>query len=109
MMKAKRTDNLHTPDNNIQARVTMVKATDDSYIFSLTLTTLQKLCLEAERFQYAYGWLTQWAKTKAYVLHPTEDTLGMVLMPSITVVDGVHPWTILQHKVPLKVGKLKFL
>jgi hypothetical protein len=30
-------------------------------------------------------------------------------MPSITVAEGVHLWTISQHEVTLKVGELKFL
>jgi hypothetical protein len=30
------------------------------------------------------------------------------MMPSITVAEGIHPWTVFQHEVPLKVGELKF-
>jgi hypothetical protein len=107
--RALKANNTHTLDNHIQARITMVEATDDSYLFALTLTTLQKLCLEAERFQYAYGWLMQWKKTKAFIIYPNGTPPPSVLMPSITVAEGTHPWTISNHDVPLKSGKLKFL
>jgi hypothetical protein len=33
----------------------------------------------------------------------------MIKLPSITVKDGVHPWTISYHEVSLKVGELEFL
>ena len=73
------------------------------------LTTLQRLCLEAKKFQYTYGWLTQWTKTKAYIIYPGGDPLSTVTMPSITIVEGIHPWTISQHEIPLKAGQLEFL
>jgi hypothetical protein len=57
-MKANKANNFHTPNDQLQAKITMVEATDESYLFAITLTALQNLCLEAERFQYTYGWLT---------------------------------------------------
>ena len=54
-MKAWKANDVHTPNDCIQVRVTMVEATDDSYLFAITLTTLQKLCLEAERFHTCMG------------------------------------------------------
>ena len=30
-------------------------------------------------------------------------------MPSITVTEGIHPWTISQHEISLKSGELEFL
>ena len=107
--KANKANDFHTPDDRLQARITMVEATDDSYLFATSLSTLQRLCLEAERFQYAYGWLTQWTKTKAYVIYPDKDPPPTVTMPSITVAEGIHPWTMSHHEVPLKASKLKFL
>src|ERR1700683_3703121 len=107
--KAQKANESHTPDDHIPARITMVEATDDSYLFATTLTTLQRLCLEAERFQYAYGWLTQWTKTRAYVIYPNEESPLTVTMPSIKVAEGIHPWTISQHVIPLKAGELEFL
>jgi len=47
-MKANEANNFHTPDDQLQARITMVEAMDDSYLFVITLTALQSLCLEAE-------------------------------------------------------------
>ena len=87
----------------------MAEAMDDSYLFAPTLTTLQILCLEAERFQYTYGWLTQRTKTKAYVIYPAGDPPSTVAMPSITVMEGICLWTISQHEVPLNAGELEFL
>ena len=29
--------------------------------------------LAMERFQYAYGWQTQWAKSNAYIIAPVKD------------------------------------
>jgi hypothetical protein len=72
--KANKANYFYTPDDRLQARVTMVEATDNSYLFATSLSTLQRLCLEAKRFQYAYRWLTQWTKTKAYVIYPDKDT-----------------------------------
>lgn len=61
-------DDPHLKDARLSLRVAMVEAADDSYIFSKSLASLQRNALAMERFQYAYGWLTQWAKSKAYVL-----------------------------------------
>src|SRR5882762_91102 len=56
-----------------------------------------------------YGWLTQWTKTKVYILYPNGDPPTTVTMLSITVAEGVYPWTISQHEVLLKAGELEFL
>jgi hypothetical protein len=99
----------HTPADSMQLPVTMVEVTDDSYIFARTLQTLCSFCLEMERFQFAYGWLTQWAKTSAYLLGPSDPAPNTVSMPSIMVQDGIHPHMVTWHDVPLKIGELKFL
>ncbi|KAJ4499753.1 hypothetical protein C8R41DRAFT_729585, partial [Lentinula lateritia] len=49
-----RKDDPHLSDDNLVARIGMTEATDDSYIFSRTLQSLQKNTLHMERFQYAY-------------------------------------------------------
>ena len=99
----------HTPLDNIQLQVTMVEATDDSYLFATTPETLAVFCLEMERFQYAYGWLTQWAKTNAYIINPTDEVPETIKMPSITLKQGIDPWVISHHDVPIRVGELEFL
>jgi hypothetical protein len=78
----------HSPVDSMELPVTMVEATDDSYIFALTLQTLGSFCLEMEQFQFAYGWLTQWAKTSAYVLALLSNAPDTVSMPSITIQNG---------------------
>ena len=86
----------HTPLDELQ--VTMVEATDDSYLFASTPKTLARFCLEMERFQY---WLTQWTKTNAYVINPTGDVPKIIKMPSITLQEGVDPWMATNHDVLL--------
>ena len=46
----------------------MIEVTDDSILFAKSIPALQSFCLLEEHFQYAYGWLTNWLKTTAYVL-----------------------------------------
>ncbi|KAJ7226470.1 hypothetical protein B0H12DRAFT_1030486, partial [Mycena haematopus] len=53
----------HLPNDASRVVVTMVEATDDSFIFAKSLQAAQSFCLHMERFQFAYGWLTQWRKT----------------------------------------------
>jgi hypothetical protein len=99
----------HSPEDSRQLPVTMVEATDDSYIFALTLQALQSFCLEMEHFQFVYGWMMQWVKTSAYLLGPSGPTSGTVSMPSITIQEGIHPHTVSWHDVPLIFGELEFL
>src|SRR6202050_3737219 len=99
----------HTPLDANPLQVTMVEATDDSYLFMTTKETLAKFCLEMEHLQYAYGWLTQWAKTKAYAMNPPDDVAKTIKMPSITIQDGINPWAISYHDIPLNIGELEFL
>jgi hypothetical protein len=89
--------NSHSLIDSIQLPVTMVEVTNDSYIFTLTLKALQLFCLEMERFQFAYSWITQWAKTIAYRLGPSGPAPNTVSMPSITIQEGIHPHTISYH------------
>jgi hypothetical protein len=87
----------HSSADSIHLPVTMVEVIDDSSIFALTLQTLQSFCLEMERFQFTYGWLTQWAKTSAYVLYSSGPIPEMVSMPSITNKDGVQSPRMMYH------------
>jgi hypothetical protein len=64
----------HLPDDHIKLPIHMTKATDDSLIFACTIPALQTFCLLEERFQYAYGWLTNWQKTVA--LHLVTQRTG---------------------------------
>ncbi|KAJ7432247.1 hypothetical protein B0H11DRAFT_1668785, partial [Mycena galericulata] len=99
----------HLPDDHIQVPVVMAEATDDSFIFALTLASLRRAALAMERFQFAYGWLTQWLKSVAYVLEPTSDHPNEVEFDSITNIMGVDPLIITTHKVKLIVNELDFL
>jgi hypothetical protein len=99
----------HTPLDTNPLQVTVVEATDDSYLFATTQTTLAKFCLEIEQFQYAYGWLTQWTKMKAYIMNPPGVVAETIKMPSVTTQEGINPWVISYHDVPLYMGELEFL
>ena len=97
----------HLPDDLIKLPVCMTEATNDSLIFTCTIPTLQTFCLLEESFQYAYGWLTNWQKTVAYILSPSAQEPKTISMPSITLTAGVSPMVITNHDVPLLVNKLE--
>jgi hypothetical protein len=99
----------HLPDDNISLPICMVEATDDSIIFARSIPALQSFCLTAERFQYAYRWLTNWLKTSLYVLSPSGIQPDSISMPSITVKSGVSPLIVSNHDVPLISDQLEFL
>ena len=99
----------HLKDARLSLRVAMVEATDDSYIFSKSLASLQRNALAMERFQYAYGWLTQWAKSKAYVLSATCDHPDVVKFQSVSTGRGVNPLAIMEHDIALIRDDLDFL
>ncbi|KAJ7185757.1 hypothetical protein C8R46DRAFT_881750 [Mycena filopes] len=100
----------HLSDDKLQIVVTMVEATDDSFLFAKSLRAAQRFCLEMERFQFAYGWLTQWSKTFAYILND-KNPLGQerLSFPSVTVEPGVDPWTVKYYDVPVIRSGLDFL
>ena len=87
----------------------MTKATDDSYVFATKLPTLISFCLTMECFQFAYGWLTQWLKAGLYVLRLKGQVPNTIEMESITVKEGVHPWIMMKHAVPVITNELEFL
>jgi hypothetical protein len=92
--------------------VPMVEATDDSYLFSKSLKSLQMNVLAMERFQYAYGWQTQWKKTFAFLLNGSESDhadASSVTMQSVSIGRGVDPMVIQEHEVPLIHDELEFL
>lgn len=87
----------------------MTEATDDSYLFSKSLESLRRNVLDMERFQFAYGWLTQWSKTSAYALSAAALLPDKVTFDSVTNEPGVDPMRITQHDVPLIADELDFL
>ena len=99
----------HLPQDRISLPIRMTEATDDSTIFACSVSALRTFCLAEERFQYAYGWLTNWLKTTAFVLSPAGIQPSTISMPSITVAPGVSPLTITNHDVPLIPNELEFL
>jgi hypothetical protein len=87
----------------------MTEATDDSIIFASSIPALQTFCLVEERFQFAYGWVTNWLKTTAYVLSLVGNQPDTISMLSITVEPGVSPLSITNHDVQLIQNELEFL
>ncbi|KAK6981319.1 hypothetical protein R3P38DRAFT_3234332 [Favolaschia claudopus] len=99
----------HLLDDHLQLLVAMTEATDDSYLFAKTLHSLRRSTLEMERFQYAYGWMTQWSKTVAYALQVPGDLPSKVSFDSVTIQQGVDPMLVTKHDVPLIRDELDFL
>jgi len=102
-------DDPHLKDARQSLLIAIVEVTDDSYIFSKSLESLTHNALVMERFQFAYGWLTQWAKSKAYILHPLGDHPDTVKFQSISTGRGVNPLDITEHDVVLVKDDLDFL
>jgi hypothetical protein len=99
----------HLKDDGDCLLVAMVEATDDSYLFSRSLPSLRRNTLAMERFQYAYGWVTQWSKSMACLLSATGDHPSTISLPSVTVERGVNPLTVTEHEIPLIRDELEFL
>ncbi|KAF9058035.1 hypothetical protein BJ165DRAFT_1360880, partial [Panaeolus papilionaceus] len=101
----------HTTDASLELMVAMVEATDDSYIFSKTAELLRQHTLTMERFQYAYGWLTNWIKSNAYVLAPNPAvTYPLTLtFDSVTVGPRENPLTITNRTITLIKDDMDFL
>ena len=99
----------HLPNNHLQLTIVMADATDDSYIFSTTIQSLHAMTLEMERFQFTYGWLTQWMKTIAFVLNGSDRVPDKISFLSISIGNGQDPMAITEHEVPLIQNVLEFL
>ena len=99
----------HTKDAEAQLLVGMVEATDDTYIFSRSLSSLITKTLAMERFQYAYGWLTQWSKSRAYVLAGPKDHPRHAEFQSVSTAPGTDPLVITKHRVEIVADELEFL
>jgi len=99
----------HLKDDGNCLMVVMVEATDDSFLFSKSLQSLRRNTLVMERFQFAYGWMTQWSKSMACLLSGIGDHLNMISLPLVTVERGANPLTVTEHEVPLTRDELEFL
>lgn len=99
----------HTKDAEAKLLVGMVEATDDTYIFSRSLSSLITNTLAMERFQYAYGWLTQWSKSRAYVLAGPKDHPRHAEFQSVSTALGTDPLLITEHRVEIVADELEFL
>ncbi len=63
-----------------------------------------------ERFQFAYGWITNWTKTQAYILQPTaEITTSKMIFDSIHTRDDGDLSVVVEHEVSLIKNELEFL
>ncbi|TFK21088.1 hypothetical protein FA15DRAFT_718181 [Coprinopsis marcescibilis] len=96
----------HTPEDSKTLLVSMVGATDDSYIFSTSQKSLLTNTLQMECFQYAYGWLMQWSKSKAYKSTNLPTTIEF---ESVSTGPNANPMTVKKHEVSLVRDELDFL
>jgi hypothetical protein len=101
----------HIVDVKLQILVAMVEATDNSYIFSKSIDSLRKNTLIMEQFQYAYGWLTNWTKSNAYLLAPEQGKIypETITFDSVSVGQEVDPLTIINHTIALIKDDMDFL
>ena len=99
----------HTKDADTKLLVGIVEATDDTYIFSRSLASLIVNTLAMERFQYAYGWLTQWSKSRAYILAGPKDHPRHAEFQSVSTAPGTDPLLITEHRVEIVADELEFL
>ncbi|KAJ7166150.1 hypothetical protein C8R46DRAFT_900122 [Mycena filopes] len=99
----------HLLSDTLSVRLNMVEATDDSHIFALTADRLRQNVLAMEHFQFAYGWLTQWKKSYAYILEPSTPPPDSLDLHSISVGAGIDPLSISVVTVPLLANDLSFL
>ena len=102
----------HFKNANLKLQVAMVEATDDTYIFSKSIQSLTENTLKMERFQYAYGWQTQWTKSFAYILTPetNSDYPETITFQSVSIGGReVNPLTITEHPITLIKNDLVFL
>ena len=106
---ARKRNDPHLKDDGDCLTVAMVEATDDSFLFSKSLSSLRRNTLAMERFQYAYGWMTQWSKSMACLLSATGDHPSVISLPSVTTEMGANPLTITEREVPLVRDELEFL
>ncbi|KAF8157253.1 hypothetical protein B0H34DRAFT_798547 [Crassisporium funariophilum] len=108
---SKKREDPHFDRANLELLVAMVEATDDTYIFSKSIDSLIKNTLEMERFQYAYGWQTQWSKSNAYVIAPKKDKEypETITFDSVTVGREVNPLRITEHTIALIKDDIDFL
>ncbi|KAF8164064.1 hypothetical protein BJ912DRAFT_1035130 [Pholiota molesta] len=95
----------HTSDADLHILIAMVEATDDSYIFSKSIESLRNNTLIMERFQFAYGWMTNWAKSNAYILAPEQgkvytDTLSF---DSVSTGIGDDPMVHVIGRLPITI------
>jgi hypothetical protein len=98
----------HLPDDRTSALVDMVEAMDDSLLFAIRLPTLQSYTYEMDRFQYAYGWQTQWNKTEL-VVQNVADCPDKITIPSISPKNKVKPLNMTFHSVEALKGSVTFL
>lgn len=102
----------HLRDAEQKLLVAMVEATDDTYIFSKSIESLVKNTLIMERFQYAYGWQTQWTKSLAYVLNSDtgKEYPNTITFQSVSIGGPeINPLTISEHPITLIKNDLMFL
>ncbi|KAJ7912039.1 hypothetical protein B0H13DRAFT_2232591 [Mycena leptocephala] len=101
--------NPHLPNDSLTSKITMVEATDDSYIFAHTIPALRRNVLAMEHFQYAYGWQTQWSKSLAYVLEPSGPPPDSLVFDTVTIAPNIDPLTVSTRTVTLRSNELDFL
>ncbi|KAG2095674.1 uncharacterized protein F5147DRAFT_747684 [Suillus discolor] len=97
----------HVPADRLSLALAMCEATDDSLLFAGSLPSLERSCLAMERFQAAYGWLTNWDKSAVFVLNVPDPPMSLSL-PSVWPADPTSP-TVCMRSVRVITSHVEFL
>ncbi|KAF8169247.1 hypothetical protein BJ912DRAFT_862213 [Pholiota molesta] len=107
-----RTNNHHSPPDNIKLPVCMTEAMDDSLLITLTLPAMMKAALHADQFQVTYGWESEWRKSMFYAYRapdfPPNQANLHISIPSVNYANPSSPETF-QNIVPVSTDHTTFL
>ncbi|KAF8164190.1 hypothetical protein BJ912DRAFT_864156 [Pholiota molesta] len=107
-----RSNNPHSPPDDIKLPVCMTEAMDDSLLITLTLPAMQKAALHADQFQVTYGWESEWRKSMFYAYRapdfPSNQTDLRISIPSVNYANPSSS-EVFQNSVPVTTNHTTFL
>ncbi|KAG2348417.1 hypothetical protein BDR05DRAFT_835286, partial [Suillus weaverae] len=97
----------HVPADHLSLALAMCEATDDSLLIVGSLQSLERSCLAMERFQAAYGWLTNWDKSAVFILNVPDPPVSL-LLPSVLPANPASQ-VVCMHSVRVIPSHVEFL
>ena len=80
-----------------------------SYFLQDLLSNDEDALVVSSSSMYAYGWRTQWSKSRAYVLAGPKDHPNHAVFHSVSIAPDTDPLAITEHRVELVANELDFL